>query len=317
MNIIFTSNRWSINRVKKIVAFSLVLSVIAAVFLFKEDRSSVIAELPEKIKNKNNGLDVSKETAFPNGRTEPLANENTATGSNFLNLNSNEIDREIEPLSSIILNESDQALIRVNIDAVGLPQQTSELLANLVQEKVTLEKTYQRNLLGRAGDLNESIWAVEDGTASEEQILEVSQFREEVLEALNDYKQRKLEFDSSLQNLLTNEQRQRLEEYEKPIVEQKLKESVGDFVNMMLEILPNVEDYQRDFATTITDSVFETGVDQFYSLGATLQAAEPLSAAFQIDDSKPIFYASEYLDQILTPEQRLVYDVSKLREVSN
>ncbi len=96
-------------------------------------------------------------------------------------------------------------LIRHNIDAVGLSQHTSKLLANLVQKRVTLEKSLRRNLLGRAEDLNASIWAVED--------------------------------------------------------------------------------YQRDFV----DSVLETGVDQFYSLGVTLQATEPLSASFQIEPSTCCF----------------------------
>ena len=69
--------------------------------------------------------------------------------------------------------------------------------------------------------------------------------------------------------------------------------------------------HQREFAITITETVLASEFEGPY-LGSTLQAADVSSPDFGVDNTKQLVLAAEYLDQVLTTEQRRVFDVTKL-----
>jgi len=296
---------------KKILVLSAIFAMIVGVWLLKKDHPPTVSQAPisNTIESTSSDLNISDETALPKENINIFQGSKTA--SDLISSDSTE-DAEAGPLTSSVLGNYDKALINHNIDAVGLSPETSQILNKLVQEKTLLEKTLGNGLRNRSQALNSAFLAVRDGTATEEQIASVEQFKQEAADIANEYRQKKRAFDDSLESLLTNQQKQRLEEYEKPIVREKVRDSIDSFLDTVLGYLPNVEDHQRDFASTISDTVLASGDEQYYSLGATLQAADTSSPSFKIDDTKPIIAASRYLDQVLTPEQRRLFDASKL-----
>jgi len=262
--------------------------------------------------NKNRNEVVSEtQKALPGESVHELESVKNSNLTSYLEPKSSGVGGS-QPRASGTLSHIDLELIDLNIQSVGLSAETSKLLAGVAREKVLADRSIREIVAGRVKSIQTAFWASENGNANDQQLLELEQFKQELLEINRKAEQAGLAFEDSIRNLLTNEQQLTLENHEKEIVEEKMRLSLHSFVDVAISILPNVEAHQREFASTISEGVLTSGTEGYYKLGMTLQAADTSSPSFEIDNKVQLVAAAQLLGQVLTSEQLAVFDVTKL-----